>query len=70
MTYPVRTIEITRLNLAVILLLLIQVRFRFRPRPKPPKKTNTLKKAIKEVSQPLESILSKWQKRTRIKSRT
>lgn len=65
----VGTIEIARLRPATILLLLIQVHIKLRLRLKPLKKRKTTKEIIKEVIQPLKSIISKWQKKTRIKPR-
>lgn len=56
----------TRLSLPTTLLALIEVNLR----PKPPKKINVTKETIAKVTQLIELILLKWQRKIRIRLRT
>ncbi len=58
----------TRLSLGTISLLLIQVSLR--PKPRLLRKTNATKKVVEDITQLLGSISQRWQKQTRIRSRT
>lgn len=66
-TKPIENIGIEIKLSPTIFLLLIQVSFK--PRLRPTKKRNATKKIIKEITQPLESILLRLQKKTRIRTR-